>query len=75
MSNKSLLITDVPTSWNLTYEMIIEVREKRKVLNAMVTTCQKDGKENILVTSEEWDLLKMFANELLAFLEAIEIIF
>ena len=39
MSNKNLLITDVPTKWNLTYEMIIVAWEKSKVLNAMATNC------------------------------------
>ena len=45
MPNKNLLITDVRTRWNSTYDMIIEAWEKRKVLNAMATTCQKDGKD------------------------------
>ena len=53
--------------------MIIAAWQKRKVLNA--TTCQKDGKEIFLVTSKEWDLLKMFTNKILAFCEAIEIFF
>ena len=44
MSNKNLLITDVRTRWNSIYDMIIAAWEKRKVLNAMATTCQKDGK-------------------------------
>ena len=43
------------------------------MLNAMPTTFQKDGKENFLVASQEWDLLKIFADELLAFWEATEI--
>ena len=74
MSNKNLLITDVCTRWNSTYDMIIAAWEKRKVLNAMATTCQKDGKELFFVTSQEWELLKMFADELLAFREATEIV-
>ena len=49
MSNKNLLITDVCTRWNSIYDMIIAAWEKRKVLNAMVTTCQKDGKELFLL--------------------------
>ena len=48
--------------------------EKRKVLNAMATTCQKDGKYIFLLTSQEWDLLKMFVDKLLAFWEATEIV-
>ena len=43
------------------------------MLNAMATACEKDGNEIFLVISQEWDLLKMFANELLAFQEATEI--
>ena len=50
MSKKNLLITDVRMRWNSTYDMIIVASEKRKVLNAMATTCQKDGKELFLVT-------------------------
>ena len=45
MTNKNLLIIDVPTRWNSTYDMIIAALEKRKVLNAMTTTCQEDVKE------------------------------
>ena len=74
MSNKNFLITDVRARWNLTYDMIIAASEKMKVLNAMATTCQKDGKELFFVTSEEWDLLKKFADELLAFWEATKIV-
>ena len=53
MSNKNLLIT---TTW-----------DKRNVLNAMATTCLKDGNVISLIMSEEWDLLKTFADEILAF--------
>ena len=74
MSNKNLLVTDVRMRWNLTYDMIIAAWEKRKVLNAMATTCQEDGKELFFVTSQEWELLKIFADELLAFREATEIV-
>ena len=42
---KNLIIIDVPTRWNSTYDMVIEAWEKRKVLNVMATTFQKDGKE------------------------------
>ena len=38
-----------------------------KVLNAMASTCLKDGKGISLIMLEEWDLLKIFAYELLAF--------
>ena len=44
MPNKNLLITDVPMRWNSTYDMILISWEKRKVLNAMTTTCHKDGR-------------------------------
>ena len=39
----------------------------------MATTCLKDGKGISLITLEEWDLLKIFAYELLAFQEATKI--
>ena len=72
MSNKNLLTINVPTSWNLIYVMIRTTRDKRKVLNAMTTTCLKYGKRISLIMSEEWDLLKIFTDELLAFQEATE---
>ena len=52
--------------------MITTSLEKRKVLNAMATTFLKDGKAISLIMSEEWDLLNIFADELLAFKEATE---
>ena len=72
MSNKNLLTIDVPTMWNSTYAMITKAWDKRKVLNTMATTCLKGGKGISLIMSEEWDLLKIFADELLAFKEATE---
>ena len=42
------------------------------MLNTMATTCLKDDKGISLIMSEEWDLLKIFAHELLAFQEATE---
>ena len=72
MSNKNLLTIDVPTRWNSTYGMITTAWDKRKVLNTMATTCLKGGKGISLIMSEEWDLLKIFADELLAFKEATE---
>ena len=42
------------------------------MLNAMATTYLKYGKGICLNMSEEWDLLKIFADELLAFQEATE---
>ena len=50
--------------------MITTAWDKRKVLNAMETTCLKDGKQIVLIMSKEWDLLKILANKLLAFQEA-----
>ena len=44
MSNINLSTIDVPKRWNSTYTMIMIAWEKRKVLNAMVTTCLNDGK-------------------------------
>ena len=53
--------------------MIITTWDKRKLLNALATTCLKYDKGIFLIMSEEWDLLKIFADELLAFQEANEI--
>ena len=55
------------TRWNLTYVMIITIWDKRKVLNAMTTTCLKDGKRISLIMSKEWDLINIFLDDLLAF--------
>ena len=70
LSNKNLLTIDVPTWWNLTYVMITTAWDKRKVLNAMATTCLKAGKGISLIMSEEWHLLNIFGDALLAFQEA-----
>ena len=72
MSNRNLLTIDLPTRWNSTYVTIIAAWDKRNVLNVMKTTCLKDGKRIYLIMSEQWDLLKIFADELLAFQEATE---
>ena len=53
MSNKNLLIINIPTRWNSTYVMITTTWDKRKVLNGMTTTCLKDGKGISLIMSEE----------------------
>ena len=58
MSNKNLLITDVRTRRNSTYDMIIVAWEKRKVLNAMATTFQKDGKELFLLHLKSGSFLR-----------------
>ena len=73
MSNKNLLTIDVPTRWNSTYGMITTTWDKRKVLNTMAKTCLKGGKGISLIMSKERDLLKIFADELLACKEATEI--
>ena len=72
MSNKNLLTIDVSTRWNSTYGIITTTWDKRKVLNTMATTFLKGGKGISLIMSKEWDLLKIFADELLAFKEATE---
>ena len=66
MSNKNLLTMDVATRWNST------AWDKRKVLKVMAKTCLKDGKGISLIMSKEWDILKIFADEILAFQEATE---
>ena len=58
MPNKNLFIIDVPTWWNLTFDMIIAAWEKRKVLNAMATNFQKDGREIILLHLKSGSFLR-----------------
>ena len=73
MSNKNILIKDVRTRWNSTNDMIEAAWEKREVLKAMVSDHLNTNKENFLIEDEEWELLKKFANELLAFREATQV--
>ena len=72
MSNKNLLTIDFYICWKSTYVMIMTTWDKRKVLNVMATTCLKDCIGIYLIMSEEWDLLKILVDELLAFQEATE---
>ena len=74
MSNKKLLTIDALTRWNSTDVMITTTWDKRKVLNIMATTCPKYAKGISLIMSEDLDLLKIFADELLAFQEATEMV-
>ena len=67
MSNSIILVKDVQTSWNLTYDMIEAASEKREVMKAMASDNLNTNKENFLIEDEERELLKMFAKELLAF--------
>ena len=50
--------------------MIDSAWEKREVLKAMASDHLNTNKEKILIENEELELLKMFADELLAFREA-----
>ena len=44
--------------------------EKREVLKEMASNHLNTNKANFLIEDEEWELLKMFTNEPLAFYEA-----
>ena len=50
--------------------MIEATGEKREVLKVMVSDHLNTNKVNFLIEDEEWELLKMFSYELLAFREA-----
>ena len=73
MSNKNILVEDVRTRWNSTYDMIKAAWEKREVLKVMASDHLNTNKVNFLIEDEEWELLKMFADELLAFREATQV--
>ena len=73
MPNKTIIVEDVRTRWNSTYDMIEAAWEKREVLKAMASDHLNTNKVNFLIEDDEWELLKMFADELLAFREATEV--
>ena len=50
--------------------MIEDAWEKRGVLKAMVSDHLNTNKTKFLIEDEEWEPLKMFADELFAFYEA-----
>lgn len=73
MNNANLLIEDVSTRWNSTYEMIEAAWEKRRVLDKMASDYLNTNKINYSILEEEWDLLKIFSDELESFSEATNI--
>ena len=73
MPNKNIIVEDVRTRWNSTYDMIEAAWEKREVLKAMASDHLNTNKVNFLIEDDECELLKMFADELLAFREATEV--
>ena len=64
MLNKNILVEDVRTRWNSTYDMIEAAWEKREVLKVMASVYLNTTKAKFLIEDEEWELLKMFADEL-----------
>ena len=53
--------------------MIEGAWEKKEVLKVMESDHLNTNKVNFLIKDEEWEFLKIFADELLAFQEAIEV--
>ena len=53
--------------------MIEAAWEKREVLKVMASDHLNTNKAKNLIEDEEWELLKMFADELLAFHEATQV--
>ena len=74
MPNKTILVREVRTRWNSTYDMIMAAWEKREVLKVMASNHLNTKKEKFLIEDEEWELLKMFTNELLVFHEATQVL-
>ena len=73
MPNKNIIVEDVRTRWNSTYDMIEAAWEKIEVLKAMASDYLNTNEVKFLIEDDEWELLKMFADELLAFCEATEV--
>ena len=67
MPKQNILVKDVQTRWNSSYDMIRDAWEKREVLKAMANDHLNTNKENYKV------FLKMLADELLAFCEATQV--
>ena len=53
--------------------MIEAAWEKREVLKVMVSDLLNTNKTKFLIEDEEWELLKMFADDLLDFREATQL--
>ena len=57
--NKNILVEDVQTRWNSTYDMTEAAWEKGEVLKVMASDHLNTNKANFLIEDEEWELLKM----------------
>ena len=73
MSNKNILVEDVRTKWNSTYDMIKAAWEKREVLKVMANNHLNTNKTKFLIDDEEWELFNMFSDEFLALHEATHV--
>ncbi|XP_078441314.1 putative transcriptional regulator tpeD [Wolffia australiana] len=74
VENQNLLDEDVQTDWNSTCDMIEAAWEDREVLDKLVKERSSISKEKLKISPEEWDLLKIFVNGSLPFLEIAEIL-
>ena len=53
MPNKNIIVEDVRTRWNSTYDMIKAAWEKREVLNVMASDHLNTNNTNFLINDEE----------------------
>lgn len=59
----NLILHDVQTRWNLTYNMLVFVLEHRSAINAYMADCDNDLQKYEL-SEEEWALIEQLVSTL-----------